>query len=97
MSGQEQDALRSEALDEDAVILACVRTILPAQRKEGENQCTTSKHSQRRTDWVELIVAIFHGSTNVAPIKTCPSVIQRTARQRNLCIRSVVIENGRSP
>jgi hypothetical protein len=55
------------------------------------------KCNQERTDRVELTVVIYYGSTDITPSKTCPSVIQRSARQRKLCIPSGVIECGGSP
>ena len=55
-----------------------------------------SKRNQERTD-VELAIVKFNSSTNIAPNKTCTSVIECSARQRDLGLRSVVIERGCSP
>jgi hypothetical protein len=98
VSGPEKDALCSEALDEDALIPGCGRTILliKSKKKSVDGEL---KRNQKRTDWeeLELTVAMFYGSTLIAPNKTGPSVMEHMTCQRNLCIRSVVIERGRSP
>jgi len=55
------------------------------------------KIARGRTDWVQLTVVIFYGPTDICPNKTCPSVIERSAGQRNMCVLNVVIERGRGP
>ena len=98
LSGPEQDALCSEALDEDALILSWAWTILLA--KQNRYQPTASKRNQKGPDWVEqleLAVVIIHSPTIIAPMKFCPSVIKRSGLHRNLCFRSVVVERSRSP
>ena len=68
--------------------------------------CNTSKEkkiSVRRinvsweTDWVKLTVMKHYGSLIVAPNKTRPAVIERSASQRNFGIHSVVQERSGSP
>jgi hypothetical protein len=72
----EQDTLCSEALDESALVLkkSC-GFLFERTRSEKSVQLRVVGVTRRWTDRVELTVVIFHGSTNITPNKTCPSVI----------------------
>jgi hypothetical protein len=97
--GPEEDALCSETPDEDALIRSPSRwwILLSIQQTKG-NQCMLRKPNRGETDRVETTIIIRHWSPYIFPNKPRPTVIvERSARQRNFRLHSVVHERSDAP
>lgn len=92
--GPEEDALCTEAPDEDALIRSRGRILLLIQ-KRIISACRVN--DAKGTDWVDIAVMILHGSPDVTPNETLPSITERSPRQRNFRFHSVVHERSSGP
>ena len=94
-SGPEEDALCSETPDEDALIRDHGWILLYHATKKKVSACRGNVGWG--TDWIKTTVVMRYGSSNVAPNETRPTVIERSACQRNLSLHIVVHERSGGP
>jgi hypothetical protein len=58
-----------------------------------------SSNDARGTDWVDITVMVLHGSPNVTPNETLPSIVttERSPRKRNFRFHSAIHERSSGP
>ena len=93
--GPEEDALCSKTPDEDALIRSRWWISLSIRQRESVH---AEESQPGKTDRVETTIIIPYRSPHIAPNKTRPTgIAERSARQRNLPLHSVIHERSDGP